>query len=355
MSYKEKSDSYFGVNGDDELKSSLRNLAVGATPVLLDFLTGKTAQMKTRGFQRANDFTKSLAAEKAIEVDINGEPVLMPEGEAMFRKKWHSPEKEKNQTLADPSNVQSTIQVFNKKAGTSQILTVLKDGSIGYKLPDGSFVDIDPREIEKDYGVGMAKSKNPKGESTTTQFRKNKPSEKTILGQDKGLATHMGVDTEAEARARIEQAEKAKTEASKIESDIASLRQSYGLVLTTNNPNTFATEGFGIIKRAINDGKMSDKDLQNAMGSDYRSYFDEAGNFLEGKIKGGIPPRLRKNFAQLIKDLVRKNEKIKDITMTKGKRPEGLSKSGRETLGGIVGTDKEQETFEQKKNRLKSL
>lgn len=311
MNYKEKSDSYFGVNGDNELKSSLRNLAVGATPVLLDFLTGKTAQMKTRGFQKANEFTKALGNEKAVEVDIDGEPVLVPEGEAMFRKKWN-PNEYKEKTVQQErllsGNTYRNLDTDEIREGRITSHGII-DANTLEPFEEGRWVKNVLPDIRSFNDIFGGYTKH------TTDRLKDKSKTDQISPGEGNL---WGNIPKGEVDFAKKQANEAKKSLEKIHENILGTDRSIEILSKSENITpASAAAAYQFIAKALNKERMTDEDYDRLIGRENRSYYSAAEDWASRKFTGKPSQEAMRGLiltAKALKeDLLRQAQAVQDV------------------------------------------
>lgn len=281
MSYTEKAQQFVDENKKDDdngaLNSSIRNLAVGLTPTLMNFLSNRSAQMKARGFEKGNKYLQDIGNQKTTEVDIDGEPIIMPEGEALFRKPYQKKGFQQNDRLIG-SKTMVNLDTNEVVQATQTRNGFVNSISLDPLDPTGRWVEYKTPDIKsfKNYegGQSLAKTDKYSGKTKTEAI-------------SKGIGTDFGGISKEEAMYAMDR---------KKESNKAELKLNDSLIgvdtaiETLSNPRKMTTQSaaaaYQYLAKAMNKDRLTDEDYERIIGSSGASYGRAIENWVNQKFTG---------------------------------------------------------------------
>ena len=282
MSYTEKAKQFIGNdNGDDELNSSIRNMAVGLTPTLLNFLGNRSAQMQMRGFQKADKFTQGIADEKGVEViGGDGNPVIMPEGEAMFRQ----PYKKENNKNVQQERLLAGVNYRNLDTDEIRLGRVTSQGLV-------DAVTLEPFESGpwvQDKSPDIRGFKDVYGGYSLAKTDKLRPNQKTNVKQvSPGEGNIWGNIPKSDVDYARQQADKAKKDQIKVNENIIGVDTSIDILSNPEKINEVsAAAAYQNIAKALNKDRMTDDDYDRLIGRENRSYYRAIEDWASRKFTG---------------------------------------------------------------------
>lgn len=284
MSYTEKAKKVIksNTNGDDEFNATIRNAAVGLTPVLMNFLSHRSAQIQNRGFDKANKFTQGLAEEKGTEVlDENGNPVIMPEGEAMFRQ----PYKKENNKNVQQERLLAGTNYRNLDTDEIRLGRVTSQGLV-------DAITLEPFESGpwvQDKSPDIKGFKDVYGGYSLAETDKLKPKQGTKVKQVSPGEGNLGWGNipKSDVDYARQQADKAKKDQIKINEQAIGVDTSIDIL---SNPTeitaTSAAAAYQNIAKALNKERMTDDDYDRLIGRENRSYYRAIEDWASRKFTG---------------------------------------------------------------------
>jgi hypothetical protein len=222
-------------------------------------------------------------------------------------------------------------KMFNKITGERAIISVGSDNiarKIGEKDP------IDMNGWMQDLGVGNATGTDVFGTKTQKQFEKGKVEDTKVVNSTQGLGSYMGGIPLEEAKSRMKEAGKGKEKVAESNAVIGELDASERKLRVTKDPMTFSI-ALGQALRSV-EKRLSEDEQRRFMGNDYRSVFQNAENYIQGKM-GEIPPNIRSGVIEAIKYLKEKEQGKAKANQKSYSDKAGLNKKGQETIQRTIG------------------
>lgn len=316
-----------------DVNRGIANLIVAAGPSLLGFTGGTAAEQSSR-FDQSNKYLQnigSLEAEKLKKLreikNEAGTPEFIAESNAIGMEPYHIPKTTAKSAAAGMLMKGQPAKFINKSTGDVISLAVGPDNVVrrlGHVEPFDLTDEWVPHE-----GFTTPSGTDVFGTKTTDLVAKAAPNIKKNAKSTQGLGSYMGGIPQEEAKSRLKESAKGKEKVAESLSIVGELEASEKKLRETNDPMTFSI-GVGQALRTV-EKRLSEDEQKRFMGNDYRSIFQNAENYMRGKM-GQIPPNIREGVLEAIKYLKQKEQgKIKS-NQSSYSSTEGLSKKGAATV-----------------------
>lgn len=322
-----------------DMNRTLSNLIVAAGPSLLGFGRGTAAEQSSR-FDQSNKYLQNIGTLEADKLkklkeikNESGQPEFIAESNAIGMEPYHVPKA----GLSASALVKGVPhKLFNPLTGERAIVSVGAD-NLARKIGTTDTMDIS--NWIQDLGVGTATSTDVFGTKTQDQYEKGAVNLKKNVKSTQGLGSYMGGIPLEEAKSRLKESGKGKEKVAESLATVGELEASERALRSTNDPITFSI-AVGQALRSV-EKRLSEDEQKRFMGNDYRSVFQNAENYIQGKM-GTIPPNIRSGVIEAIKYLKQKEQgKIKSNQKSYSST-EGLNKKGIETVKRTSGQNPDQ-------------
>lgn len=318
---------------------ALANLAVSAGSALTGFMGGTAAEQSSR-FDQSNKYLQNIGTLEADKLkklkeikNENGQAEFIAESNAIGMEPYHVPKA----GLSASALVKGVPhKLFNPLTGERAIVSVGAD-NLARKI--GTTEPMDISNWIQDLGVGTATSTDVFGTKTQDQYEKGAVNLKKNVKSTQGLGSYMGGIPQKEAESRLKEAGKGKEKVAESLAVVGELEAAEKALRNTNDPMTFSI-AVGQALRSV-EKRLSEDEQRRFMGNDYRSVFQNAENYLQGKM-GTIPPNIREGVLEAIKYLKSKEQGKVKSNQKSYSSIEGLNKKGVDTVKRTSGQNPNQ-------------
>ena len=325
---------------------ALANAIVAAGSSLTGFMGGTATEQSSR-FNQSNKYLQNIASLEADKLkklkeikNEAGQPEFIAESNAIGMEPYHAPLKPVAGSLISGMLMKGQPAKFiNKETGDVISLAVGPDNVVrrlGHQEP----FDLTDKWVPHE-GYSTPSGVDVFGSKTTDIVAKAAPNIKRNAKSTQGLGSYMGGIPLEEAKSRLKEAAKGKEKVAESLAIIGELEASEKKLSKTNDAMTFSI-GVGQALRTV-EKRLSEDEQKRFMGDSYRSVFQNAENYLQGKM-GIIPPNIREGVLEAIKYLKQKEQGKVKSNQKSYSSAEGLNKKGLETVKRTSGQDPKQPT-----------
>lgn len=309
------------------------DIANAAVPSLMNIFTGGSYAEQAGRSAGANKYLQNRALQDQVSkkdlVSISneeGSPEYVAAKNAIGMEPYYQTKTSSKDSSASLMKGMP-VRMFNPETGARAIIAIGPD-NVARRV--GSPEPMDTSGWIQDLGVGTATGTDVFGTKTQDQYEKGGTGlPRKNVKTTQGLGSYMGGIPQKEAESRLKGSAKGKEKVAESLSIIGELDASEKALRSTNDPMTFSI-ALGQALRSV-EKRLSEDEQRRFMGDDYRSVFQNAGNYIQGKM-GIIPPNIRSGVTEAIKYLKSKEQGKVSANQKSYSDLAGLNKKGSETI-----------------------
>lgn len=309
----------------DNSNQYLGDLAASAGPGLLALLGGASASVVSPLFDKGNAYAMKRGAQEEVTkantsvIDNNGEPLNVRTRDALGEKPYYqsrlSTMKENGSSLLVNG---IPAKMYNPLTGERSLIQGYKDGT-AYRFGTKDQVT-DIGTWQPDMGVGGATATDPYGRKTQEQFDKNKPTKKQTVRDTPGYGNLLGAPLKT-----IDKVDRITDKYSK-DTDILETKKNElnNAVNIFRNPKSGPTEltaaREALIRSITTEPRLTDSDVERALGNDFRPLLAQLGSQLSNKAFGEMSDKQKQDFLAGASTLIRRFDNALNFAYDKSKQ-----------------------------------
>jgi hypothetical protein len=319
----EAKEEYQGMDGQSAMY--LGDAVASAGPALLSLLGGGSAAVVSGLFDKGNKYAQSRGAQEEITkantsvIDVDGQPVNIRSRDAIGKKPYYQ-SKLGGKAFADPSSIQKTERVYDRATDSFKIMGITRGGQV---------VDLG---LEPSMGVGSASGTDVLGSKSTVQYNKNDPSKKTPIKTTPGYGTLTGTPVQTQKDVN-KLADKYAKDTDILETKKNELNNAVSIF---SNPKATPTEltaaREALIRSVTAETRLTDNDVERALGNDFRTLLAQIGSSLSNKGFGEMSDAQKADFLTAAKTLSNRLENGLNFAYNKSKQRASALPGGKEAF-----------------------
>lgn len=282
---------------------------VGATPTLINLLTGASANHTVRGFDQANAYLKNRATQdlptkdNTFVEDVDGKPVIGMRVDSVGKTPYYQP---KAKTAADARAKNSfdsyNVYIPGQNGKPGKTFAVMQNRDTGkYTTLDGQDVVLPNNAVKNPATEKLIKEKTAGGGDKTSRFNQYNEAPLSGLSFTPGRGD-LTDQTKEGYDAALKGAQQARKETFPAQKSLEELKAISTDVNALKDPAVFATNFGSLMRTAVGEKRLSDPEQELYTGGKYKSFLTQAQNYADGKFKGVIPSDIINNYLALKHD-----------------------------------------------------
>lgn len=286
-------------------RSTIARAGVGLANALVGF--GGSPDVAASAIKRGGDYLKATEPDPIKDlkvVDVDGTPTYLDIKNANMEQAYVAPKGGSTGPAKGVFQALPTYDPVTKKYGTK----LLNTGT-------GELSDLGI--IARPVAEKPFRMEDIQGNVTQNTFNQyDKSSRVSPLVTTKGLGAHYNVDTKEQGQQIEKNIGKASEKYQEVAESLADVKNSKGIIATTNDPRLAASAIYDMVRRIELKGVLTDQDFITITGSDKMTFFARLKEAADINVFGDVQSVLN-TYGPLIDNLERKlQSRIKNIPQT---------------------------------------
>lgn len=280
---------------------------VGATPTLVNLLTGASANHTVRGFDQANAYLKNRATQdlptkdNTFVEDVDGKPVIGMRVDSVGKQAFYQPKTIPGSGASKGSaNNFVVYDMFDPASNTTVGVTFSGREN---KWFDNSGNEFTPpaQAIFKKKADKLFNTEDVQGTKKTYAYNEAMPEGKKLKGVnlEPGKGTIYGKNvTKGQADLIEKGMEEGQKENQKVSGQLVEVNDVVKTLQTSKDPRVVASSIYGLIRNVESKGVLTDDDFKNISGEKYESFKTRMQRMIDTQAFGDIE-KLRNSYVGL--------------------------------------------------------
>lgn len=280
---------------------------VGATPTLINLLTGASANHTVRGIDQANAYLKNRATQdlptkdNTFVEDVDGKPVIGMRVDSVGKTPYYQP-KTIPGTGAGKGSANNFVvyDMFDPASNTSVGVTFSGRENKWFDNAGNEFTP-PPQAIFKKKADKMFSTEDTQGTKKGFVYNEAAPEGKKVkpIHVEPGKGTKYGKDvTKGQADIIEKGMEEGQKENQKVATQLVEVNDVVKTLQTSKDPRIVASSIYGLIRNVESKGVLTDDDFKNISGEKYESFKTRMQRMIDTQAFGDIE-KLRNSYIGL--------------------------------------------------------
>ena len=281
---------------------------VGATPTLINLLTGASANHTVRGIDQANAYLKNRATQdlptkdNTFVEDVDGKPVIGMRVDSVGKTPYYQPKTIPGAATSSKGSASNFVvyDMFDPATNTSTGVT-FNGRTNEWHLANGERFTPEPQVIFKKKADKLFNTEDVQGTKKEFAYNEAMPEGKKLKGiyKEPGKGTTYGKNvTKGQADLIEKGMEEGQKENQKASSQLVEVNDVVKTLQTSKDPRVVASSIYGLIRNVESKGVLTDDDFKNISGEKYESFKTRMQRMIDTQAFGDIE-KLRNSYIGL--------------------------------------------------------
>lgn len=281
---------------------------VGATPTLINLLTGASANHTVRGFDQANAYLKNRATQdlptkdNTFVEDVDGKPVIGMRVDSVGKQAFYQPKTIPGAAAGSKGSAGNFVvyDMFDPATNTSVGVTFSGRDNKWFDNAGSEFTP-PPQAIFKKKADKMFSTEDTQGTKKGFVYNEAAPEGKKVkpIHVEPGKGTKYGKDvTKGQADIIEKGMEEGQKENQKVATQLVEVNDVVKTLQTSKDPRIVASSIYGLIRNVESKGVLTDDDFKNISGEKYESFKTRMQRMIDTQAFGDIE-KLRNSYIGL--------------------------------------------------------
>lgn len=299
---------------------------VGATPTLINLLTGASANHTVRGFDQANTYLKNRATQdlptkdNTFVEDVDGKPVIGMRVDSVGKTPYYQPKTIPGAATSSKGSASNFVvyDMFDPASNTSVGVTFSGRENKWFDNAGNEFTP-PPQAIFKKKADKMFSTEDTQGTKKGFVYNEAAPEGKKVkpIHVEPGKGTTYGKDvTKGQADLIEKGMEEGQKENQKVTSQLVDINDVVKTMKESKDARIVASSIYGLIRNVESKGVLTDDDFKNISGEKYESFKTRMQRMIDTQAFGDIE-KLRNSYIGLAQKIQKRlQDKQKTIPST---------------------------------------